>query len=141
MFDEFQKSLINTYAEKKSNILMKNTYNPSLHGFFNTNLDYKNKNSGNLQKNKKKFKTKKEILDEGKDEKTKKLEILLNAKNKAQKTFDQKIRNHLREEKLYANNNSQKVKIKFLLILLKLKNRLLMKIILKKNLRNIKMIL
>jgi hypothetical protein len=140
MFDEFKNSLMNTYIQKnpKSNILMKNKYVPTLHAFSNTNLDYRFLNLGTVIRNgirtqklnskKKKIKLEKEnyLLFNKQDqrnpytetdENTKKLEIFLNAKKKALKNFDQKIRSHLKNEEILSMNINNNKVIKNLYIL------------------------
>ena len=91
----------------KSNMDIQTIYNPNHpnpHVFFNTDMGY-NK-MGNFSNKKNKFKTN-EKLEEEKDEKNKKLEILLNARNKAKKNFDQRVKNHLNHERNFFNRSNK----------------------------------
>lgn len=103
---------MNTYIPKKSNDVLKYTYKPSLHAFFNTNLDYNKVEK--FKQRKKKFMSNNERINDAKDEKTKKMEILLKAKNKEQKHFDKKVKNHLKPGNYLKSSNS--VRITFIIL-------------------------
>lgn len=103
---------LHTYNDK-TNTIMENTFNPKLQGFFNT-IEYKNPGKLFPQPQAKIKCRQDNFQDEEKDPKTKKLEILLNAKSTAQKNFEKKVRNHLRSERRnFLSNSNNKVLILF----------------------------